>query len=806
MKKHAFHQLVTASYGYLALPYFIFLLGWLKAPIAILLSIGLAASIWQVLAALARNPNLQEFTRTWWEKQNRWDWVALFAGSLLIIGVSGVGGWGIQSGDWTKHNGILGDLIAHPLPVYYEFYGTPVALVYYIAYYLPAAIVGKLFGSFWGGQALALWTLAGYLLSTLWLSLLSQKRLWWAVVVLGMFSGLSVVGYLLVRPLNDFFFGEPVKAYQSFASLQLYTWARNMQYSPHMVQIIWVPQHALPAWLATSLLVATALKERGRGSVLLVWALTPLWSVFVTVGLVPFLLAGILPRDRLSLRERIRGHLSWANLFGVLLMGVMLLYYATKIVDFSIMFGEPVRSGTILEEMRRWNGPLAMVLAYLLFCLIEFGIYFLIDRFHSFRNDRRIWWTYIGVALFLSVLPFFVYGKHNDLVMRASIPGLYFVALIVARNGFVMEGVRRSRQIAWALTLLIGFAVGLQLLVQQIHKSAVEGYFHFEEIVETTPVDEQFVSRFDLLDQYVSSIDTPFFQFLARTLPEDDPTAYDPVLFGGAMVLMDKVVDRTSVEAGESIRLLLRWRAIENVVKNLVVSVSVLDANGNAIYAEQSWPEDSATTSWQNGRIIHFDEHIIDIPADAAPGIYRLEVYLTDPDSWDKLPIREISSGKSLGEIFTVSAITVGASTGAMPASLAQAIHFSDEFVLADAQMAQSQEEDGTTNVDFSLRWRALRQPTKEYVVSVQALDANGRVIAQQDHAIANGFLAQQLWRERIELADNYTLNLPQDADPTALTYLLIVYNPADGARLPVTVDGIEQGDGLELNDFLMRE
>ncbi len=54
--------------------------------------------------------------------------------------LSGIGGIGFQHYDWNKHNAILSDLVRESWPVGYTYYGRPVALVYYIAYYLPAAL------------------------------------------------------------------------------------------------------------------------------------------------------------------------------------------------------------------------------------------------------------------------------------------------------------------------------------------------------------------------------------------------------------------------------------------------------------------------------------------------------------------------------------------------------------------------------------------------------------------------------------------------------------------------------------------
>ena len=68
----------------------------------------------------------------------------------LLVTQIGAGGFGVGTYDWAnKHNLIFADLVRFSWPVVYHGEGTPssgLMLVYYVGYYLPAALVGKVMG------------------------------------------------------------------------------------------------------------------------------------------------------------------------------------------------------------------------------------------------------------------------------------------------------------------------------------------------------------------------------------------------------------------------------------------------------------------------------------------------------------------------------------------------------------------------------------------------------------------------------------------------------------------------------------
>src|SRR4051812_43129855 len=154
-------MLTLLTLCYLALPYFLFAWGWLWWPYAVLIT----AALFSALAVarkkvLARN-NEADISR--FLVSNRDGILALLL-TLVIYLPTGVGGIGYQREDWHKHNAVLHDLTTNTWPVVLESNvdGSPKSyLAYYIAYYLPAAAIGRVFGLTAAHLTLFAWTFLG---------------------------------------------------------------------------------------------------------------------------------------------------------------------------------------------------------------------------------------------------------------------------------------------------------------------------------------------------------------------------------------------------------------------------------------------------------------------------------------------------------------------------------------------------------------------------------------------------------------------------------------------------------------------
>ncbi len=98
-----------------------------------------------------------------------------------------------------------------------------------------------------------------------------------------------------------------------------------------------------------------------------------------------------------------------------------------------------------------------------------------------------------------------------------------------------------------------------------------------------------------------------------------------------------------------------------------------------------------------------------------------------------------------------------------------------------------------------TLFWEAEAAVPARYKVTVQLLDAAGRLVAQHDGEPANGLASTDGWQPGQYVLDRHGVLLPDDLQPGWYTLAVALYHIASGERLPVTLDGEPEGDLLTL-------
>jgi hypothetical protein len=101
-----------------------------------------------------------------------------------------------------------------------------------------------------------------------------------------------------------------------------------------------------------------------------------------------------------------------------------------------------------------------------------------------------------------------------------------------------------------------------------------------------------------------------------------------------------------NLRAGDFGMLLLRWRAPAAVGARLTISLRVVDAQDRVVYQRDMEPANGArpTIGWAPGEIVEDDAGFF-VPADAAPGAYRLVIVVYDAARGEEL---KLSSGETI--------------------------------------------------------------------------------------------------------------------------------------------------------------
>ena len=503
-----------ATLLFLTVPLGLFFAGWLRWPLAAAECAALAAAVWRDRAGTdpaGVQPAAETAGVSW-----RGLFLMLVLPAAVLTLLSGAGGWGAGDSDWLKHDTILRDLLVRPWPVTYESGHGPVLLVYYVTYYLPAALLGKLTGGSWtvASQTLALTTFLGVVLAGGWMVALARRggraagrglpatgmALVAAAVFFG-FSGLDVLGKMAV----NLFFHLPV-FYGDWSDIEW--WAQFAQYSSNAATVFWAPQHAFGGWLTTALALDDWDRGRGpEGRGVFYVALALAWSPFAAVGLLP-LVGGMILWRRAHAAGEWRGYahlhpwdlffrrlaltrgwwrrlLTMENGAGLLAGGMFALFLAAHFQAYPL----PARYKVTPEFPHL---PLLTAVPrpvlYAVFVCIEFlGFSVALAWFSDRRSlpwprdwkelppherrkllrpisdaykrtfpERALLWLATAILL---VLPWFRYGYANDLVMRGGIPALFVLQVLLVRMFAQADGQSTRRQrlaLGLAAVLFIG--------------------------------------------------------------------------------------------------------------------------------------------------------------------------------------------------------------------------------------------------------------------------------------------------------------------------------------------------------------
>jgi len=107
---------------------------------------------------------------------------------------------------------------------------------------------------------------------------------------------------------------------------------------------------------------------------------------------------------------------------------------------------------------------------------------------------------------------------------------------------------------------------------------------------------------------------------------------------------------------------------------------------------------------------------------------------------------------------------------------------------LADAAVAPTTARPGDA-IRVRLRWQPLA-PTSSIpnrTVFVHLRNAAGQTVAQRDAPPANGFQPTSSWRAGQDVLDRHGIVVPSDAPAGAYTLVVGLYDPASGARVPLS-------------------
>lgn len=471
--------LIHTTIFYLILPILIFAFGWMKPILAGIFSLLV---LWGSIQTL-RHFEYRKYTIN---RQKIFFIIIVIVILAVWLLLSGIGEFGLQSGDFDGRNAIFHDLINHNWPVRYDYsvqpamqnlFGQSGAMVYYFLFWLPAALVGKFFGWQIANLFLFSWSFVGLLLVVYLISRKVGRASVWIVVAFIFFSGMDII---FARYFNGgssvINRSEPVGFLNSIlmdilSTNQIEWWANLLfQYSSITTQLYNVFNQAIPAWIVTLLI----LNQSQRKSHIFIYSLLVLFAPLPFIGLFPFVLQkSISPginwetwfanynfekqKIRTQLVSFFKENLSFQN---VIVGGIVM------IISFTFLYSNTGNHeyGFIWKFYPQIGN---LVVLYITFCMVEFLILGLL--IYKDNSDKGL---LILTLILLLLVPIFKYGAWNDFSTRVSIPPLIILFVLMVKNIWLNgSGIHNLTFILRKSLIILILLVGSITPLHEIHRS-----------------------------------------------------------------------------------------------------------------------------------------------------------------------------------------------------------------------------------------------------------------------------------------------------------------------------------------------
>jgi hypothetical protein len=408
-------SLLFQTLAYLTLPIILFCAGFLKWYVSIVM---IGATLWSVYSIYKINVSVQD---SW--KLRPWQVIGSMLVSLGSCFFLGISGYCSQSSDWIVKNPILNELVYNQWPLLIDNSNASeevkaicgedkVAFVYYLFFYLPASLFGKMFGSFAIARLfLFFWSAYGLDLLFRWLlrsvseiSVLNRRNTFLVVAAFVAWGGMDIIGQVM-RVLVLWIQDIPNRP---TSLIDLWCMPYFTYYASHFTSIFWCFNQSIPIWLV----MISILSFRNCQSIGFFYCLSLLYSPWATIGLLPIIAVIVITRLYKSGWKSILTMISFENvIYPLLILIVVGTYYSSN-------------SSPLTETGFFWHfiDVDVFFIKYVFFIIIEIGAYVWLMR----REIKTNAVLFASVCLLL-IIPFYKMTRANDFIMRVSIPALFVI-------------------------------------------------------------------------------------------------------------------------------------------------------------------------------------------------------------------------------------------------------------------------------------------------------------------------------------------------------------------------------------------
>ena len=383
---------------------------------------------------------------------------------LLCLGISialnyvlGIGEFRPQTYDFQANNFKYYDLITHQLPVYYAEQKT--YLCYYTGYYLPSALLAKVFGIETCRYFSFIWSVFGMWLVFLWISTFSRKNIIGLLMIVLLFANAWFAIKLLI---NFAYFQEHLQPYYiQLNQFKLIT-------SPLIKNYAWATQHTIPACLGVCVSIDNFRTKTNLKYLLLMLLSTMFWSPLTAVGLFPFVAFYFL--------KDLKNVFSINSIRSLMLMMFLILSFTPLLLYFISTEGIHVNNTEFIWQ----TGVKSWWIFYLIYTISNFIIWgFFLN--HT-KNQYKILWKI--AVIFPCIIAIYRIGIYNDFNVRVSFPSFFMLSILVGIS--VVEKLK--------IKSLIGVGIMLLIILNSLaNLNHIKNTFDYEELLTT--IEKPFIFK-----------------------------------------------------------------------------------------------------------------------------------------------------------------------------------------------------------------------------------------------------------------------------------------------------------------------
>ena len=434
---------------YLLIPSVLFLLTWIHLWIGIPCAFFIVFYTWKIF---------QESTISNDETSIPIKNILLCLGISIVLNyILGIGEFRPQTYDFQANNFKYYDLITHQLPVYYSDQKT--YLCYYTGYYLPSALLAKVFGIETCRYFSFIWSVFGMGLVFCWISTFTRKNIVGLLAIVLLFANAWFVIKLL---MNFAYFQEFLQPYYiQLNQFKLITTSLIRNYA-------WATQHTIPACLGVCVLINNFRTKTDLKYLLLMLLSTMFWSPLTAVGLFPFVSFYFL--------SGIKDLFSGKSVNDLTLMTLLVLSFIPLLLYFISTEGIHVNNTEFIWQ----TGVKSWWIFYLIYSFSNFIIWGFFLNYS--QNQYKSLWKI--AVIFPCMIAVYRIGIYNDFNIRVSFPSFFMLSILVGVS--VVERLK--------IKSFIGVGIMLLLLLNSLANfNHIKNTFDYKNLLTT--IEKPFIFK-----------------------------------------------------------------------------------------------------------------------------------------------------------------------------------------------------------------------------------------------------------------------------------------------------------------------